>query len=245
MKTLIALFVATFALTNVRGAVTVTEITRAEYNTTTAALPAWNVHLQAGFPSSVPEIFITRGGVSGTVTANHTWFQPEQFGLSYTDVGDLVTRVGSTQVTVQPIMSFNSIAVKIQDFAFFGPTGMQNLKVNGESFGNYMVDNNDSGLRAYRYLLISGFGDEVDITSALSMSEWSGSDDSTWTFTGVNVPEPSSLVLTTLGMLSVLLRRKRPAVRGGSFLYNFTSVHYVLASTVTKKAGGCCFLNAL
>ncbi len=210
-----------------RGAVTVTELTKTEYDTTIAVTSAWNVHLQAGFPSSIPEVFVTRGGVSGTVTANHVWNQPEQFGLSYNEVGDLVTQLGSTQVTVQPIMSFNAIVIKVQDFAFFGPTGMLNLKVNGESFGNYLVDNNDSDQRAYRYLQITGFGDEVDITSALTMSEWSGSDDSTWTFTGVtvNVPEPSALLITTLGMLPMLLRRKRPAVRGRSFLLYYSNTY--------------------
>ncbi len=220
-NTLLAFFVAALVSTIARGAVTVTEITKADYDTTIAAPAAWNVHLQAGYPSTIPEVFVTRGGVSGTVTANHTWSRPEQFGLSYTDVGDLVTQLGSTLVTVQPVMSFNSIAVKIQDFAFFGPTGMLNLMVNGASFGNFVAENDDSDQRAYRYLLVEGFGVEFDLSTALTMSEFAGSDDSTWTFTGVtvSVPEPSVLLALTLGALPVLLRRKRPAVRGRSFLF--------------------------
>lgn len=169
---------------------------------------SWTAYARSGFTSTLhPEMYLTAGSGT-TVTANHTWNQPEQFSLTYDIAGNLEFRMGSTVIVVQPTMSFSSLLIQVQDYAFFSPTSLTDWEVNGVEMPDMIVENGDSPDREYSTIRIDGINSQpFTITGSFNKPEFSFDDESTIRIAGI-VPEPSSAVLAVSGAL-LMLRRSR------------------------------------
>lgn len=196
----------------VKSAVTMTDITRSEFdafaaNTTTVS---WSITLYPGASGGIffPEVRVYRS--DGTsVLLNHDWHKPEQIVLSYNAAGKLSLGVGSTIADIYPLLGVNALAFQIKDDSV-GPTVLEGNLFNGVSVRNLFADDPSEMNVTYDQVLVTGFSDTFEYSGALDMGRdgLSGGTSSYLKIIGFTVPEPSSAILLFFGAL-IFARRKR------------------------------------
>lgn len=206
-------------LSNARSAV-VADVTDSEFVTlTSTGVVAWSVKYQTGYPSlSQPEIFISANGV---MTLNHTWSNPEQMGVSYDEAGNLNVRAGSTTQSVQPLLPFNTILVRLADKTFFSTvTEFKDVSFDGTPVRNLFADDANSFVTDYDILRIDGVNGTFVLGGSFYRSMASVEDQSRLEIYGVNlVPEPSTSLLVLIAGVALVLRRSKPTGSSGGFFY--------------------------
>jgi hypothetical protein len=228
MKTFNALVVVllTFVgLRDVRAAVTVQNITAAEFNTlTTSYTAAWSVVFTGGGMSGYAseEIRLARntatpviGGGSGTLIGNLTWSASNNdLEISIDSSGNLSARANSVSVGALPVIRpFNQILIFLHDESIFDSTSLTGTDINTFTVRNMAVDGFGSpGLNDV--VSISGFGGQSPFTLN---SVWNPgiapvTDQQYVRVVAIQniglIPEPSSILLIGVTSL-IILRRKR------------------------------------
>lgn len=198
---------------SVKSAVTMTDITRSEFdafaaNTTTVS---WSITLYPGASEGLffPEVRVYRS--DGTsVLLNHNWHWPEQILLSYNGAGKIGLNVGSTVAEIYPIIGFDSVAFQIKDATTNGVTTLRDNLFDGNSFRNLFADDPAEMNEIYDQTLVSGFGSTFSYAGALELGTegYVGGEDAYLRVIGFTIPEPSSIILLFFGAL-IFARRTR------------------------------------
>jgi hypothetical protein len=187
-----------------KGAVVATDLSLASYNEIlSTSTQSFQGKLSTGFSSSgTPEMSLT---TDVTILADHTWSVPEQIALIYDFTGNLTLRAGSTLLVDQPLLGFNAVLIQLKDSAPLNfQTEIRDITVNGVSIRNLLAKRTT---QPTDQLMITGFGSEIDIEASFYKNPASSGETSLLTFTGVVIPEPSTLIFS-IGFL-LLLRRQR------------------------------------
>jgi hypothetical protein len=206
------------------AAVTVTNITKSEYDTLTSTYEAaFSVVFRGGGSSGFgsEEIQVARntsnpqlGGGTNTVIGNLTWGQPAtNVWIQLDALSNISAGAGSTTVTpiswaiVRP---FNQLLVLVADSEIFGSTSeLQNSVINSQTFPNLLADGN--GLYDYRVISVTGLGGAFDYSGAWAPGPYPSTGTQFVKFVGINnttIPEPTTCFLTFFSAVLLLVRRR-------------------------------------
>lgn len=188
----------------VKSAVVVSDLTAVQYNEIlSTSTQSFKGKLTAGFPSlGTPEMSLVS---NGTIGADHTWSTPEQISFVYDSAGNATMRAGSTLLVGQPLVGFNAVLIQMKDSApFTFQTELRDITVNGVSVRNLFAKRTT---QSTDQIMVTGFGSEIDIQGSFFKNPAAAGEESNLTITGIVIPEPSTLILSS-GFL-LLLRRKR------------------------------------
>lgn len=193
----------------VKGAISVADISDSQYAATlSSSTVSWKVEMIAGFTSSSTlEVKLT---TDVTLGLSHIWPTPEAIQFLYTSAGNASIRTGADVLEDQPLTGFNAILIRLDDSAPGSfSTEFKTITFNGVPVRNFFAsDSSDS-------ILITDFGDTVDLQGAFYKNPTAARTESRLIITGVNlptgftIPEISSLVLCLMSIVPCLFRRCR------------------------------------
>lgn len=211
MKSLIPVLSALFLglFTSAEAAVTVTDLTEAEYlNLVSTNTTAWVARFQAGGTSGQAshELSLSANTV---VTGEHVWNYPEQIQVRHDAAGNLYATAGLNTVAGQPILSFDTILVKVYDIGNYW---------DGATFagGSVSIPNGDSktirnmfASEDVDFLRIDLNENSPEFTIEGQIALYGIGDTSHVEFTGINVPEPSTFIFSCIALAACLFNRNR------------------------------------
>lgn len=191
----------------VKSAVVVSDLTAVQYNQTlSTSTVSWKVEMIAGFPSLANNEVTLLSNI--TVGFPHVWSIPEQVEVSYDLSGNLTARAGSNYSSVQPLQGFNAILVQIRNLSFSDEaTELRSWSVDGTSIRNLFAENTQTGA-GFDRVIVTGFDPQFFLTGSFFKGLDSVDRDSVITITGVNIPEPTTLLLSLFSTTLFFVRRR-------------------------------------
>lgn len=218
IKIIIATLLATFGLfTQVQSATVLTSvetINQSEFNDLLTNPIAFHVRAQAGGVSGFQsnELYASANVV---VTGEHDWLYPEEVGVAHDSAGNITITAGADSLSVAPLLSFDTLVIRVRDQSAFGSTSLSSGSINSYAESVFIPDVLENESSIYFSESFNFKSPEFSI-SALFSAENSAGDGSFFEIYGVDsprnvptIPEPSSALFLGLTLFAMTLRRCR------------------------------------